>query len=356
MSFLFIGTTGDRAGHSLVTWAVARGLANRGLSVGFIKPFGTDPIHIEGLWTDRDAFLFKKVLNLQEPLDRICPYLLSDEIWKQEGVEETLEKIKSLAQELSVAKDILLIMGSKHLFFDKAAYPISDISLVSELKADFVLVDRYQKTSSSIYSILSVSSLLKDRIKGVILNRVPPGKLAEIRDKVIPSLVKKGIQITAALPEDPALSFRSLREIIEVLNGEVLCGGENLGRIVGGMTVGSSDLWGELLALKRIYNKVILLEPFSPETGIKEAQVHRPIAGILLTGGQNPAPQVLRLAKKANIPLILLKDDTFAAVERLEQFTPILSPKDEDKVRHLTELMDLDGAFDRLFQSLGLIP
>jgi len=355
MSFLFIGTTGDRAGHSLMTWAVARGLADRGLSVGFIKPFGTDPIHIEGLWTDRDAFLFKKVFNLQEPLNRICPYLLSDETWRQEGVEEILEKIKSLAQELST-KDILLIMGSKHIFFDNAAYPISDISIVSELKADFVLVDRYQKTSSLIYSILSVSSILKDRIKGVIVNRVPPGKLVEIRDQVIPSLVKKGIQITAALPEDPVLSFRSLREIREVLNGEVLCGGENLGRTVGGMTVGSSDLWGELLALKRLYNKVILLEPFSPETGIKETPVHRSIAGILLTGGRNPPPQVLRVAKKANIPLILLKDDTFAAVERLEQFAPTLSPKDEYKVRHLTELMDRDGAFDRLFQSLGLIP
>jgi BioD-like phosphotransacetylase family protein len=325
MSFLFIGTTGDRAGHSLMTWALARGLADRGLSVGFIKPFGTDPIHIEGLWTDRDAFLFKKVFNLQEPLNRICPYLLSDETWRQEGVEEILEKIKSLAQELST-KDILLIMGSKHIFFDNAAY-----------------------------SILSVSSLLKDRIKGVIVNRVPPGKLVEIRDQVIPSLVKKGIQITAVLPEDPVLSFRSLSEIREVLNGEVLCGRENLGRTVGGMTVGSSDLWGELLALKRLNNKVILREPFSPETGIKESPVYRPIAGILLTGGRNPAPQVLRVAKKANIPLILLKDDTFVAVERLEQFTPTLSPKDEDKIRHLTALMDSDGALDRLVQSLGFI-
>jgi BioD-like phosphotransacetylase family protein len=64
MPFLFIGSTGDRAGHSLVAWAIGRRLLEKGMSVGFIKPFGTDPVHIHGQWTDQDAFLFKEALNL----------------------------------------------------------------------------------------------------------------------------------------------------------------------------------------------------------------------------------------------------------------------------------------------------
>jgi len=48
MSFLFIGSTGDRAGHTLIAWAIARRLAEKGMSVGFIKPFGTDPVHMRG--------------------------------------------------------------------------------------------------------------------------------------------------------------------------------------------------------------------------------------------------------------------------------------------------------------------
>ena len=85
MSFLFTGTTGDHAGHSLITWAIARRLVEKGLSVGFMKPFGTHPVNMEGLWTDRDVFLFKEVLNLQEPFNRICPYLLSEETWGNKG-------------------------------------------------------------------------------------------------------------------------------------------------------------------------------------------------------------------------------------------------------------------------------
>ena len=55
------------------------------------------------------------------------------------------------------------------------------------------------------------------------------------------------------------------------------------------------------------------------------------------------------------IPIILVKDDTFVAMERLEKSASALSPWDEDKVRHFTEMMDRDDALDRLLQSIGLM-
>ncbi|NTV59011.1 MAG: phosphotransacetylase family protein [Deltaproteobacteria bacterium] len=348
MPFLFIGSTGDRAGHSLVAWAIARRLLEKGMSVGFIKPFGTDPVHMHGQWTDQDAFLFKEALNLSEPLERICPYLVSDETWRNKGNDEILEELKTLAREVSEAKDIVLILGSKHIFFDDAACPIPDVTLIPELNADFILVHRYRKVSKAIYSILSVSSLLRERIKGIVLNRVPPEEIREIQTRLVPSLREKGIPICAALPEDPVLSFRSLREVGEVLEGQWLCG-EELGRPVGAMTVGATDLTEGLLLFKRAYNKIILLEP-APNNA--EAAAPRPVVGIVLTGGRSPAPQLLQAAKRAKVPLLLVKQDTFPALERLEQSTSHLSPGDDVKVRHILELMDYEGELDRLIESL----
>ena len=355
MSYIFIGATGDRAGHSILAWAMARKLENRGLKVGFMKPFGTHPMNVGGLWTDCDAFLFKNVLNLQESFDQICPYLLSEEVWRQKETREIREEIKSLAKELSVGKDILLIMGSEHIFFDDPSHPVADVSLINELQADFVLISRFRDTAKSIYSILSISSLLKDRVKGIILNRVPSEKVEEINKKMIPSLLLKGIPVITALPEDPVLSFRSLGEIRDILDGEILWGGGDLGQSVGGMTVGSTDLKSELRVFKRAYNKIILLKPFPLDGRAEESAVHRSIAGILLTGGRSPAPQLLQAAKKGKTPLMLVKDDTFAVLERLEKSPSNLAPKDEFKMRHFTELMDRDGALDRLLRSLGVV-
>jgi len=58
LSFLFIGTTGDHAGHRFFTWAIARRLVEKGLSVGFLKPFGTHPVKLDRFWMDQDAVLF----------------------------------------------------------------------------------------------------------------------------------------------------------------------------------------------------------------------------------------------------------------------------------------------------------
>jgi len=348
MPFLFIGSTGDRAGHSLVAWAIGRRLLEKGLTVGFIKPFGTDPVHLHGQWTDQDAFLFKEALNLPEPLERICPFLVSDETWRHKGNDDILEELKTLAREASEAKDLVLILGSKHMFFDDAACPIPDVTLIPELNAQFILVHRYRKVSKAIYSILSVSSLLRERIRGIVLNRVPPEEIRDIQTRLVPSLREKGIPILAALPEDPVLSFRSLREVGEVLEGQWLWG-EDLGKPVGAMTVGATDLTEGLLLFKRAYNKIILLEPTAHPT---EAAAPRPVAGILLTGGRSPAPQLLQAAKRAQVPLLLVKQDTFPALERLEQSTSHLSPGDDVKVRHILELMDDEGALDKLIESI----
>jgi len=142
-------------------------------------------------------------------------------------------------------------------------------------------------------------------------------KFEEIQKEMLPSLSEKGVPMTIPLPEDPLLSFRSLREIGEILDGEFLCGEENLHQPVGRMTVGTTDLKDELLLFKRVYNKIILLKPFSLDRQRDEHLARRSVAAILLTGGRNPPPQVLQAAKEANVPFILVQEDTFSALGRL---------------------------------------
>jgi BioD-like phosphotransacetylase family protein len=353
MPFLFIGSTGNHAGKSLLTWAIARRLVEKGLNVGFMKPFGTQPVHINGMWTDQDAALLKEALNLQEPFERICPYPVSEDGWREKNKEVIVKELKILAQELSSGKDVLLIMGTQHIFFDESPCPVPDTALINALQSDTILVNRYQQPSSSLYSILSVSSLLKERLKGVLLNRVSPEMLEGIIDQTIPSLSEKGIPMMTAVPEDPILSLQTLGDIKETLDGKSLCEEESLGKPIGGMTVSSSDLEGELLIFKRVYNKIVLLEPTSLDT--ESGAAPRAITGILLTGGRTPPPQAVKACEKAHVALILVEEDTFSAQERLEQYPARLSPKDETKVRYFTDFLDRNGALDTLLQSLPVL-
>ena len=355
MSIIFVGSTGDCAGHSLFTWAIARRLKERGLRVGFVKPFGTHPFPMDGLWADRDALLFKRVLNLPESLDRICPYPMTDRGWREARPSEILEGLKTLLADLSAGRDVLLVMGSRHIFFDDATGPLPETSFIPELGADSILIHRYRTVSKSVYSILSICSLLKDRVKGIIFNRVPIKDMERIKDLVLPSLASKGAPVINALPEDPSLSFRSLREVGELLGGELIGDEKSIEQPVGGMTVGSADLEGDLLFLKRAYNKIVLLSPSSSEAGSEKPLPRRPVAGIIMTGGRRISPQMLQAAQRASVPVMMINEDTFSALERLEQSNSNLSSMDEIKVQRFSELMDRNSTFDRLFESLKLL-
>ncbi len=325
-----------------------------GLRVGFVKPFGTDPVFIDGRWVDHDAHLLKQSLQLKESLETLCPYLVSDETWRSRGNDEIMAGVKSLVTELSESKDLVIIMGSKHIFFDDAACPIPDISFIPELNADLLLIHRYRKISRTVYSLLSVSSLVGSKMRGIILNRIPPEEIEQINSGLVPTLRQKGIPILSALPEDPVLSFRSIQEVSEVLDGVILWGGGDLEKPVGAMTVGSADLPGELLVFKRAYNKIILLQASFDESKTETSPGPRPVAGILLTGGRQPPSQLVEVAKRNRLPLLLVKEDTFTALQKLEQSTSHLSPDDAAKVRQMTSLMEREGGFDRLLRSLGL--
>lgn len=342
MSLIYISSTGDHAGQSLIAWTITRRLLEKGLNPGFFKPFGTGPVHINDVWTDPDAFLFKEVLNIQDPLEIICPFADPASAEKHQRPKEMLDKIKKSADHFLAGRDLLLILGSRHIFFDEALHYLPDISIISELNADLVLVHRYQKISTTLYSILSVHSLLRDKVKGIIINRVPPDKIEEVIRQTIPALNEKGIFNISFIPEDPALSFRRLGEICSILNGKVVSGEDYMNNAVERMSVGTTNLSGDLLLFKRVYNKIVLLGS-SNKSGI---------AGIIMTGNREPGEKIIHAVKKANIPLILIKEDSLEALERLEDVMPSLSAADENKAVHCAGIMDRTNSLNKLIDSI----
>lgn len=348
MPFLFVGSTGDKAGHSIITWAVASALLDRGLRVGFLKPFGTSPVQHGGVWSDADALLFKKVLALEAPMERICPYPLPPDVQAVFASDTLHSEIAALADSLALETDILLVMGSTHMFLDDASHPAPDISLVNRLEADLLVVHRYRKLSTTRYSLFSIGSLLKDRLKGIIINRIPAADFDKDRAELARSFARSAVPITALLQEDPRLACQTLSGAARGLEAEVLSGKGSLDTMVCGMTVGSAALPASLALFRRVYHKLILLKP---NAGGEPAGS---VAGIVITGGGKPLPAVLEAARKAGVPLMAAQHDTFTCIERLEQQAGTLSYHDEYKVRHIVETMEKGGGVERLLSSLNL--
>lgn len=350
MRHLFIVSTGDHSGRTILSWAIAERLTGIGLRIGFMKPFGTRSVKTNGELVDPDVLLFKELLGLEDPVESLCPYPGHEK--EAGGLQdpEIGKSLVSMAHELSEGKDILLIMGSASIFFEDASFFVNEVSLIQELGANVVLVHRHRKTSTTLYSILLVASMIKESLLGVVLNRVAPEEMQSARDLAASTLKRGVVSLLAALPEDPRLSFPSLADMKNILNGRVLTGVDRLNQPVGGMTVGAGDLVEDLRLFKRVYNKIVLLKPESPA----HPGDPRAIAGMILTVDREPGDHVLRTAENSGIPLILVKGDTFEVLERLEKGYPPLTVNDRGKVRLFIDMMDREAVLDDIVRALDL--
>lgn len=343
MNSIFIGSTGNEPGQTLAAWALASRLKEKGLKVGFFKPYGLlldrEPSAGEDL-CDSDVLLLKEVLGLPEEAETLCPVMLTDqsvsEVSGSKG-EEILGRIDEAFQVISRGKDVVLIMGGKEIFFGGELSTFSDSILVKRFDSSVLLVDRYQRDNLTLYSILSLNSFLEGRVKSVLINHIPPDKMEHVKSKVIPFLREKGLRAAVGIPEDPLLASFTVAGIAAWVDGRILCCPEKTENRIATFTIGARSLEGPLSLFKQVYNKIILVR--LPEG--KEDQGS--VGGIILTGGKAPSEVILRIAREQSIPLIQTRGDTFQTMERLEKARPSLRLADVFKVRHFLNLIDRDS-------------
>jgi BioD-like phosphotransacetylase family protein len=350
MLSIFIGSTGNHPGQTLLAWAVAEKLKEKGLRVGFFKPYGLLPssaVSSREIVCDGDVFLLKEVLNLSEEVQTLCPVMMPENPpgeFSGSLPEDLLQRIDRAFQESSRGKDVVLILGAKEIFFGGEMSPLSDSMLVKRLNANVLLADRYQRDNLTFYSILSLNSFLEGRVKAAVLNYVPPEKMDHVQSRVIPFLREKGLRFAGAVPEDSLLSAFTVADLAEWTDGEILCCPEKAGELIVSFTIGSKILEGPLALFKQVYNKILLVRLGDGERS--------GVGGILLTGGKPPSDLILRKAAEQALPLILVSTDTFQTMERLEKARPSLSLRDDYKVRRFLWLLDQDPQAKNWVESL----
>jgi BioD-like phosphotransacetylase family protein len=340
MRSIFIGSTGGEPGQTLATWALAVRLKEKGLKVGFFKPYGLLPEGRDfppGEPCNSDVHLLKQVLGISEPEEILCPITLpANHPQADTGLQggELMDKIQKAFGEVSRGKDVVLVMGAEEIFFGEGVPGLSDSHLVKLFDTSVLLVDRYQRDNLTFYSLLSLNSFLDGRVKSAILNHVAPDRLFHVKTKVVPFLEEKGLKSVVAVPEDSILAALTVFTLTQLIEGEILCCPGGARNLVQTSTIGSKYLEGPLSIFKQVYNKVILIG--NDPMGEKE----KPVAGIILTGGKVPSELVLRVARDRSIPVMLTRADTFQVMERLEKARPALRMEDEFKVHQFLNLID----------------
>jgi hypothetical protein len=117
-----------------------------GLKVGYFKPFGRLPIKVEGVLTDKDAWFIHRALMLKDPVETLCPVVMTHDMWV-EGCRGECPglgmKILEAFEAISKGKDIVLIGGAGTLesgkFLNLSGFDLKRVSLsLIHTKGNFI--------------------------------------------------------------------------------------------------------------------------------------------------------------------------------------------------------------------------
>ncbi|MFH2012439.1 MAG: AAA family ATPase [Pseudomonadota bacterium] len=348
MHKIFVSSTGTQSGQSLAAWVMAEIFHSKGMRTGFFKPFVTRPMIKDGRIIDKDAFLMKEYLYLQEDLELISPVVPDESPGDENTREEQIEKIKKSYEVVKEGKDALVIMGSEQIFYESVSPYLPDGHLVTQFDSSVLLVDKFQSESMSIYSVLAVNSFLNGRVKIVIINRVPPESMESVRQKLEPLFQERGLPVVFIVPQDRILACLTVRQIVDVVKGDVLTGEEHLDSLVENTSISSTHLQGSLNLFRRIFNKIILLGPTTDNLPVKS--LPSVVTGILLTGGRKPAPLVINTCKDLGIPLISTPSDTFNTMEKVQNQQIHITHEDIYKLKRFSNLMGDEDAIQKTIE------
>ncbi len=189
------------------------------------------------------------------------------------------------------------------------------------------------------------------------VNRVTADDLESIAE-ALRGLKPEGEPL-CVLPEEPILAKPTVGEIARALNAEILQGEpDELNREVRDFKVAAMKLpnfldyvvEGALIIVPGDRSDIIL-----GSLAAVFSETYPNIAGLLLTGGLTPEPQVLRLiegAKKTPTPIISVDTDTYTTAMNVSGVSAVITPDNERKIATALGLfesgIDLAALGDRI--------
>lgn len=353
MPALYVTSTETFAGKS----AVCVGLASRWLKDGFIfgymKPVSRAIKIIAGRPVDEDAQFFKNTFGLQEPLELLTPIALTPQ-WEEailRGQDQTdfLKKVTDAYAEIARGRDLMLLEAGTNL---REGYLIGlpTPHLAEILNAQELVVIRYN--DNLVDDILAAQWRLGPLMLGVVINAVPRPRWDYVSEVIRPYLEQRGIAVLGILPHEQLLQSVSVRELAQILAGEILCAHEAADELVEHLMIGAMSVNSALAYFRSKPNKAVITGGDRPD--IQLAALETSTRCLILTGNLYPSSVILARATEVNVPVILVKYDTFTTVQIIEQFFGRTRFHQQKKVQRFVELLEEWFDFNRLYEKLNL--
>lgn len=352
MDTIVVTSTRPYAGKSGICIALIKELEDRGLDVGYFKPFGTMPERVEGRLTDQDAHYVNSGLRKPSPLEDVCPVVKTRELLEtsMEAGRDLTGMVRETWQRACAGRDIMVVEGPSDVF-QALTLRLSVCQLAQLLAAKVLLVDRPERIDFPD-EVLGAADCLHEHLAGVVFNHVDPSQWDYVTEHVAPFIRGKGIPVFGSIPVDPLLTSVSAHEVVAALGGTVLAGEERLEATIESVMIGAMGQDKALRFFRRKARKAVITG--GDRADVQMAALETNTSALILTGNFPPSSIVLARAEDLGVPMILVDMDTLSAVERMEQLIGRVHLHEPGKAARIRELLNANVAVPDLLAAFGV--
>lgn len=324
-----------------------------GLKIGYMKPVGILPVKVDGVLTDNDAWRIYRALELKDPLPELCPVVLTQELEVKsyrKSMRGLMARVVKSYELISKNKDITLIGGYGSIYTG-SYLGLQGLDVIRRLNANVVVVVKYEGEYIADY-VLQAKKDLKDRFLGVILNKVTTELKESAYEYTVPFLQRKKIDILGIIPHDPIVGSVTAEELNEMLGGKVLCCHDKLTNLVEHFLIGAMQVDKAIEYFKKMRNNAVIVG--GDRADIQLSAIESGSVCLILTGDLYPSEIILSVAEQKNIPILVVREDTYSIAKKLERLSVRLRLRDKGKVEQGMRIVTEHVNFSLLYRKIGI--
>ncbi len=332
---IYIFGAEPRSGKSVVLLGLVELLSRQTAKMGFFRPL------VREAGGSDDAI---RLISTRYPLLSVDYGMTCEEgraLVSEEKYNELLKRILEKCRSVESECEVVVCLGTGFRDISPGLALDFNVDVANNLGALAVpVVTGNGRTAQEVvrrsFSLLDFLEAKRCEVLALFLNRIVPEEMNKI-----PEVVAKGKPRTPifAVPELANLIRPTVGEIAEKL-GAVRLGGEpeSLNREVADIKIGAMELPNFLdhlvegsLVITPGDRSDILLGSLLADA----SSTYPRVAGLLLTGGLSPAPQIQRMIeglRRSPVPVLTVETDTFAAGTQASQVRGRIRPENTRKV------------------------
>ncbi len=326
MNVLYVASDRPGAGKTVTAMALVSALQQRGLKVGYFKPFCVDP------HSDADVDFATAMAEERGGSTTLKPVGLRMEVLAHPTPAVVVEQVEARVAD-SEECDVLVVEGASLTLGDE---DLADISyhVVQGLNAKVLGVVDFQAGTLS-EETGRMSETFQNSLLGVFVNRAIVHRAHEVEEK----LSTTGAAALGVVPEDRLMVSVSLNQVAEALEGSWVWGEEQGNNLVERYLIGGNLMDSGESYFNRMDNKAVIVRGDRPD--IQLSALTGPVVGMINTGGHRPVEYLLHEVEQLDVPLMVTPHRTAAAVEALNKALEAANPYHTEKVSRFLQLLRL---------------